>query len=158
MSSDPREAKALADIARYGCHVIHVAAESDLPPFSYSVGIWKSSAKPEVVVIGLKQNLAHFVVNEYNRRVRDGEVFVPGLLYPEFVERFQITFEKVDQRFYAEYLGWNLWLYAGPDFEVLQLVYPTTTGAWPWQPSASDWFRTWQPILTMAPLSPMRYP
>ena len=28
--------------------------------------------KTEVVVIGLKRGIAHFVVNEYNRRVRDG--------------------------------------------------------------------------------------
>jgi hypothetical protein len=158
MSIDPREAKALADIDRYGCHVIHVAAEGDLPPFSYSVGIWRSSGNPEVVVIGLKQDLAHFVVNEYNRRVRLGEVFVPGLLYAEFIEGFEVAFEKVDHAFFADYFGWDLWLYEGSQFEVLQLVYPTTTGAWPWQSSASEWFRSWQPILTSAPLCPTKYP
>jgi hypothetical protein len=30
---DLGEQKALADIDRYGCHMIHVAAEADLPPF-----------------------------------------------------------------------------------------------------------------------------
>jgi len=158
MSIDPREAKALADIDRYGCHVIHVAAEGDLPPFSYSVGIWRSSGSPEVVVIGLKQDLAHFVVNDYNRRVRGGEVFVPGLLYAEFIEGFEVTFEKVDNAFFADYFGWDLWFYEGAAFEVLQLVYPSTTGTWSWQPSASEWFRSWQPILTSAPLGPTKYP
>lgn len=36
---DPAEKKARADIERFGCHVVHVLAEGDLPAFSYSVGI-----------------------------------------------------------------------------------------------------------------------
>jgi len=158
MTIDPGEAKALADIERYGGHIIHVAGEGELSPFSYSVGIFRSSRNPEVVVIGLKQNLAHFVLNEYNRRSKAGEIFVPGTLYAEFIEGFEVTFEKVEPRFYAEYSGWNLWHYDGPNFEVLQLVYPTTGGVWPWQSSATDWFRSWQPILTSVPVSPAKYP
>jgi len=158
VSMDSGEAKALADINQYGCHVIHVAAEGDLPPFSYSVGICRSSGRPEVVVIGLKHNVAHFVVNEYNHRARAGEIFIPGVLYAGFIEGFDVTFEKVEPEFYAEYFGWNLWLYGGANFEVLQLVYPTTSGAWPWQSSVSDWFRSLQPILTSRPVSPAKYP
>ena len=155
---DAGEKKALADIEQYGCHVIHVAAEDDLPPFSYSVGIQRRSGSPEVVVIGLKQSLAHFVVNEYNRRVRAGEKFTPGELYANFIEGFDITFERVGREFYTEYFGWNLWLYGNPEFEVLQLVYPTTDGEWPWRPNASEWFRAWQPILNSAPVSPDKLP
>lgn len=155
---DPGEQKALADIDRYGCHVIHVAAEDELPPFSYSVGIKRSADRPEVVVIGLKQPVAHFAINEYNRRIREGEVFVPGERYSGFLESFDVSPELVDETFYREYFGWNLWLYGGTAFEVLQLVYPATSGAWPWQSSASEWFRTWQPILTSMPRGPSRYP
>jgi len=158
LSMDPAEQKALADIDQYGCHVLHVAAEDELPPFSYSVGIWRSSGRPEVIAIGLKQNLAHFIVNEYNQRVQGGEVFVPGQLYSGFIEGFEVTFEQVERELYPEYFGWDLWLYGGLQFEALQLVYPSTTGVWPWQPSASEGFRTWQPLLTSAPVSPSRYP
>jgi hypothetical protein len=154
---DKGDEKALADIERYGCHVIHVAGDDDLPPFSYSVGIQKSTGKPEVVAIGLKQPLAHFVVNAYNDRARNGEAFMPGRPYSEFVEGFDVLVEKVDHAFYAEYFGWNLWLYAGPNFEVLQLVYPTTDGIWPWQACASEWFRNWQPILSATPTGPSIY-
>lgn len=152
------EQKALADIDQYGCHVIHVCAEGDLPPFSYSVGIQRSSGRPEVVIIGLKQTIAHFAVNEYNSRGQAGETFTPGELYSGFLEGFDVTFERVEREFYREYFGWDLWLYGGADFEVLQLVWPTTEGVWPWQAGASEWFRDWQPLLTKSAVSPNRYP
>jgi hypothetical protein len=149
---DPGEQKALADIDKYGCHVVHVAAEDELPPFSYSVGIQRSSGAPEVVVVGLKQPIAHFVVNEYNRRVQVGQSFHPGETYSGFLEGFLVGFELVEEEFYREHFGWNLWLYNGPSFKVLQVVYPTTNGVWPW--NATDGFRTWQPLLTNRPVLP----
>ena len=139
--------KTLEDIERYGCSVMHVSAECDLPPFSYSVGITKSSGAPEVVVVGLKQPIAHFVVNEYNSRVRAGEVFRAGQKYSGFLEGFEVLAILVERKHYPEYFGFDLWLYKGPSFEVLQLVYPNTSGIWPWQEEADEWFRSWQPLL-----------
>ena len=48
---DAGEKKPLADIEQYGCHVIHVLEEEEGPPFSYSVGVQKTSGAPEVMVI-----------------------------------------------------------------------------------------------------------
>jgi hypothetical protein len=143
--------RTLEHIERFGCSVMHIAAEDDLPPFTYSVGIKKTSAAPEVVVIGLKEPIAHFIVNEYNRRVRAGEVFLPGTRYAGFIEGFEVKAERVEKSFYEEYFGRNLWLYGGASFEVLQLVYPNKSGVWPWQAEADEWFRSWQPVLTSRP-------
>jgi hypothetical protein len=52
---DKAEQKAISDIEQFGCHVMHVFREGELPPFSYSVGIWKSSHRPELIVVGLEQ-------------------------------------------------------------------------------------------------------
>ncbi|WP_165072799.1 DUF4262 domain-containing protein [Paludisphaera rhizosphaerae] len=144
---DEEERRTLADIERYGCHVIHVLEEDDLPPFAYSVGVEKSSGAPEVVVIGLKQPLDHFIVNEYNRRVRAGERFEPGQRVEGFLEGFECQFLAVDPSHYGEYFGWDLWLYNGPNFRVLQLVFPTVDGVWPWDDEADEWFRNRQPLL-----------
>jgi hypothetical protein len=144
-------AKALANIAQYGCHVIHVGGEGDLPPVSYSAGIQQSSAAPEIVVIGLKQPISHFAVNEYNRRVRSGEKFRHGQVAGGFLEGFDVLFLKVDRIHYPEYFGWDRWLYKGDNFEVMQLVWPSTKGVWPWQAGAFDGFDRWQPILTTLP-------
>ena len=148
MDESEFERKTLANIEEFGCSVLHIAAEDDLPPFTYSVGITKSSNAPELVVIGLKQPIAHFIINEYNRRVRSGEQFIDSERYSGFIEGFEILAKKVDPSFYDEYFGYDLWLYKGPNFEVLQFIYPTTAGVWPWEPSASEWFRSNQPILS----------
>lgn len=148
---DEADRKILENIERFGCSVMHVAAEDNLPPFAFSVGITRTSSAPEVVVVGLKEPIAHFIVNEYNRRVRAGVVFRLGERYSGFIEGFEVIAERVDEAFYEEYFGYNLWLYQGPKFEVVQLVYPNTSGVWPWDSEASEWFRSWQPVLTSQP-------
>lgn len=144
---DEPDRKILQDIEQHGCSVMHISAEGDLPPFAFSVGISKSVGAPEVIVIGLKQPMAHFVVNEYNRRMRAREAVVAGQKYGGFVEGFDVLALSVHASHYDEYLGYNLWLYQGPNFEVIQLVYPNTSGVWPWEKPEGDWFRSWQPLL-----------
>ena len=139
--------KTREDIAKHGCSVMHVLEEGELPPFAYSIGITQQTGAPEVVVIGLKRPMAHFVVNEYNRRVRAGEHFEPGKPYSEFLEGFDVFFEDVPLSAYEDYFGQDLDFYGGPNFKVLQLIYPTTKGVWPWAEGAPESFRTWQPIL-----------
>ncbi len=146
---DAAEQKALEDIERYGCHILHIMAEGDLPPFSYTVGIERASNAPELIVIGLKQPIAHFVLNEYNRRVREGERFSDGQFSSGFLEGFDCLFREVDRANYREYLGWDIWLYGEDGFNTLQLVYPNTSGVWPWQPEADQWFKSWQPCLAV---------
>ena len=140
MNLEPGERKALADIEQYGCHVIHVMAEGHLPPFSYSVGIHRSTGVPEVIVIGLAQPLAHFIVNEYNARVRAGERFAAGQRVSGFLEGFDCELRTVHPSRHRDYMGWDIWLYAGAYFDALQLVYPTISGVWPWDPEAESGF------------------
>ena len=144
---DAGERKALADIKEFGCHVIHVLEEDDLPPFAYPIGIEKTTGKPEIVVIGLKQPLAHFIVNEYNRRVRNGEKLEAGIMVSDFVGGFDCQLRAVHSSHYREYFGWNIWLYKSKNFRVLQLIYPTTDGVWSWEKEASEYFKNRQPLL-----------
>ena len=144
---DEQERRTLEHIERHGCSVMHVMEDGDGPPFAYSVGISRSSAAPEVLVIGLKQQLAHAMVNHYNARVRAGDRFVVGQRYAGFLVGFDVEIAQVAPAYYRTYVGWDLWLYQGPSFEVLQLVYPDTRGTWPWQPEATEAFKARQPLL-----------
>lgn len=147
MTVDEAEKKCLDDIEKYGCHVIHVVAENDLPPFSYSVGIERTIRRPEVIIIGLRSELAQFMINEYCARARAGEAFCVGQRAEGFLDGFDCEFREVNARHYQEYVGWNMWLYGGPKFRLLQLVYPSTTGIWPWSEDSDAAFRAWQPVL-----------
>jgi hypothetical protein len=148
---DDNEKKALADIEQYGCHILYVFGEGDLPPFAYSIGIQKKTDAPELVVVGLKQPISHFIVNEYNRRVIAGERFPDGTTVDGFLEGFPCLMRAVDRRHYREYFGWSRWLYDGDGFEVLQMIYPSTDGIWPWDSNASEYFKKRQTLLTLAP-------
>ena len=132
------------DIAKYGCSVIHVMEEGELPPFAYSIGITQETGAPEVVVIGLKQPMAHSVVNEYNRRVRDGERFEFDKPYAGFLGGFDVFFGDVPLSVYEDYFGQNLDFYGGPKFKVMQVIWPTTKGVFPWAEDAPESFRRWQ--------------
>ncbi|ARP65175.1 hypothetical protein A9K65_018645 [Mesorhizobium sp. WSM1497] len=152
-ATDPEEVKALADIEAYGCHILYVLEEGDLAPFAYSVGIEHNFGAPELVVIGLRPEISQSIINEYCRRVHSGEVFEPGQRTSGFVKDFDCQFDAVHIEHYPEHFGWDLWFYDGPDFRVVQLIFPTTEGLWPWDAEADDWFRAWQPLLDTAPAS-----
>jgi len=147
MSSDAGEDKALADIRQYGCHILHVMEDETGPRFSYSIGIEKSSNHPELIVTGLKRDLAHRIINAYNERIRGGERFEPDTLYPGFLGNFDVMFRPVLEEHYEEYFGWARWLYKGDDFNVYQLIWPSTKGVWPWDPQAPDEYTWFIPLL-----------
>jgi hypothetical protein len=139
---DNGDEKALKDIEEYGCHILHVMEEAEYPRFSYSIGIEKCTELPELIVTGLKQEIAHWMINEYNNRIKDGEVFEPNNFYEGFLDGIEVTFKEVEKKHYREYFGWGRWLYKNYNFKVLQLIYPSTSGVWPWDKDASEDF-TW---------------
>jgi hypothetical protein len=147
---DETEQRVLANIEKYGCHIWHIAAEGDLPAFSYSVGIQKTCGAPEVVIVGLKSSVTRTTINEYCRIVRSGKRFSHGEQSDQFFEGMAATFLKVERVHYREYFGWNRWLYRGDGFDVMQLIWPSANGLWPWQPEAEDFQRD-QPVLAKLP-------
>ena len=154
---DDYERNILAHIDEYGCSVTSVFdPEGNHPPFSYSIGIPKSAAAPELIVVGLESKLSHSLINQYNRRIKAGETFVSGVLYLGFLEGFAVQFGEVSRAERAERMRSTVWLHGGPDFDALQLIWPSTTGAWPWDPEASAWLRASQPLLAESP--PPEYP
>ena len=137
-----------ADVEKYGCHVISVFdPEEKLPTFSYSVGIQATSGAPEAIVIGVRQNLGHSMINEYNHRVRKGARFQRAVQYPGFLDGFNIYVEPAKAALLSEYTLGCTRFYKGEDYSVVQLIYPTTSGVWPWHKAASEWFKSNQPML-----------
>ena len=154
-AKEAEEAKALADIEEYGCHILYVLEEDEHPPFAYSVGIEHNFGVPELVVIGLKPELSMTIINEYCRRVRSGERFSVGERASGFLGGgFDCQFGAVHPDHYPEHFGWDIWFYDGPDFRIMQLIFPTTSGVWPWDAEADEWVRKRQPLLDQPPSPP----
>ena len=145
---DQYERNILQHIEEHGCSVTSVFDPDEKePPFSYSIGTARSSGAPEIIVVGLNAKLSHWMVNEYNRRCKAGERFQPGALYLGFLDGFAVQFGPVAREYRAGYMRSACWLHGGPDFEAVQLNWPTTSGVCPWEPAASEWVRSNQPLL-----------
>lgn len=145
------EKKIIENIKGYGCHVTSVFdPDGEEPSFTYSTGITEMLGAPEIIVVGLNHELGHFIVNDYLDRLKAGENFKVGEFYREFIEGFDVTFEEVSEENKNEYMCSSVW-FNGDSFPALQLVFPTTSGVWPWQEQASPRFKSLQPSLAVNP-------
>ncbi|MEJ1097011.1 MULTISPECIES: DUF4262 domain-containing protein [unclassified Pseudoxanthomonas] len=144
----PAEQRILDDIEQFGCHVTSVFDPNQVDPsFSYSIGLTKTLGVPEVIVIGVRSELGHSLVNLYMERARGGESFLPSTPYLGFLSAFPVYFRPVLEDYRKTYMLSATRLYGGTDFQALQIIYPTTSGIWPWDKAASEWFRNNQPLL-----------
>lgn len=145
--------KALADIATYGLHIINVKEELELPPFSYSIGIEKSLGMPELIVIGLRHEVAQAVINECYRQMKLGTAIRPGVAVSDLLGGdFKCLIGEVSSTYYKDYMGWAIWLHEGTGFRTYQIIFPSTAGVFPWEPEASEWFKSRQPLLGPMPM------
>lgn len=139
--------KLIQDINEFGLHVIHVLEDETGPGFSYSVGLYHTLKQPEVIIIGLNRELCHSIINEIDERVKKGENFKSGEYYSGLIEGFDCYFVDVNKKYLEEYVGQALWFYEDSDFPLLQCIYPTTTGIYPWQTDWPESLKNLQPVL-----------
>jgi hypothetical protein len=142
------DARALANIEKYGLHVISVMEDDEHAPFSYSIGIEQSLGMPELIIIGLKSDVAHSAINECYRQMKEGGTIVPGTRVAGLLGGgFECLVGAASPGQVAEYMHWAKWLYKDRPFRACQIIWPSTTGVFPWEPGASDWFIARQPLL-----------
>lgn len=151
---DEQDQKFLDIIELHGWHVTLVHADEENPRFAYSSGIHALTGKPELIVFGLPNEVAHAVINGYGKRLRAGEIFAPGDFVRGFLEGHPITFISVeDEDLIKEHATWTDWFYEGLPFPLLQLVYPDSkSGAFPWQPDYREEWHWHQPLLGAPPV------
>ena len=136
----------LDNIEEYGCHVLGILEDDD-PAFTYSVGIYEKQQQAEVIVVGLNNSLAHSMVNKYNLRIKQGELFEFGKFYSDFLSGFDVCFIDVAEKYHNEYsLACNTH-YGEGEYKLVQMIWPTTDGQWPWDKDTSEFYQWAQPIL-----------
>ena len=144
---DEGDKKLLADIDKYGWHVLLVAEDEKGPGFAYTVGLYKTYNHPEIAFIGLIPDLAHILINNIGDAVKQGKVYQNGWSYPDILHNFKCHMLKVKKEHYQEYFGYGSWYYKSDDFPVLQCVYPTVKGVYPWEQNFPDNSKDLQPLL-----------
>lgn len=142
--------KLLGHVEEFGTHNLHVFdTKGKDPEFTFSIGMYHSYNHPEILIIGLKKDIAHWILNEIARCIREeNSSFDEGKNYIDLIDGFDVKFFDVQRSHYKEYLGTAIWFYEGYDFPVRQLVWPSSSGHFPWEAVASKEFKEYQPILT----------
>ncbi len=141
--------KLLTDITEFGWHVVKVMEEGENPRFAYSVGLYDSFGHPEIIMVGLKFDLLHLLINNIGEEIRNGKQYTPGKFYAEILDDFNCLMLKMEKKYYSDYMGYANWYYKrqNKDFPVLQCIYPTVKGIYPWEKDWPNEIKNLQPIL-----------
>ena len=147
----PEEEKFRKIISDYGWHVMQVRnrEEEEGPTFSYSTGLWQSFKHPEIIVFGLSSDLEHSIINSVGEDINSGKrTFKSNSYYDGFLEGFKVFMIETQEPVKSEYATWADWYYNREDFPILQCVWPTTSGIWPWDEDADQSLLKAQPLLS----------
>jgi len=141
------ETKLVDDIEKYGCHIIHVKPQQPIPGWSYTIGLYETLQQPELIVVGMKQDLAHYLLNEAARRMKQGLRLAGGHREKDLLENVECEFRKVEQHWAKHVMGYALWFYGEDEFPVFQCVYPDLNNRFPWDDSFDTTWRDRQALL-----------
>jgi len=145
---DRSEERVVADVQRHGWHVVLIPEEDGMPGWAFTVGLSKTFGHPEVIVFGLHQEVAHFVLNDVGERVRAGLKIVDGTRAEELLEGVTCAFRPVARCWHRWFLGMASWFNGGNHrYSVFQCLWPDRAGCFPWDDDFRASWRWAQPLL-----------
>lgn len=145
---DGPEQRFVADVREHGWFHTTVSANAEGPGFSFTTGFWVNAGHPELILFGMKGEIAHDVLWDLFRDAKREKPLVVGKPMGDVFGNQPACLFPVAKRFYAEYLGWSRWFYGGDDFPCLQIVWPDREGMFPWEAGFDPAFAGSQPDLT----------
>ena len=141
------EVRLLNNIEEFDCGVVHIKEEPCVPSWAFTVGVYDTLGQPEIIVVGLKEDVAHFVLNKIRSRFRDGTRFIEGQREQGLLEHVECELREVNARWLQRLMGFALWFYGPEPFPVIQCVYPDLKGLFPWEDGFDESWRSRQPLL-----------
>jgi hypothetical protein len=136
--------RTIANIEKYGCQVVHVKRNAAAPGWSYTLGVYDTGEKPEIITVGLFEKTAHYLLNEAARRLRASVNLAEGR-HRDMIGDVECEFRPVDPKWIKPLMGWAWWFYEGGEFPVLQAVYPDLKNRFPGELDFDPAFQ--QPLL-----------
>jgi hypothetical protein len=136
--------RTIAHVETFGCEVVQIKRSNAGPGWSYTLGVYDTCSKPELITVGLRESTAHFLLNESVKRLRNGINLAEGR-HRELVGEVECEFRPVDPKWVRHLMDWAIWYYDGAEFPVLQAVYPDLENRFPEETGFDEAFR--QPLL-----------
>jgi hypothetical protein len=147
IEKDKYKQSVLSNVERYGWHCTSVKGGNGSPSFTYSIGIFKTYGKPELIVFGLPSSLSHGILSDIFKKWKQEESVdlrnsTEGILkgYPCYFAEVPIPESK-------KYALSAHWFYDAKEFPLYQVVWPSDTGKFPWDTDASPEYIREQPLI-----------
>jgi uncharacterized protein DUF4262 len=147
IGSDDAERKVLADVKKYGWHSLNILEEDGQPTWTFSIGFQKTWNFPDLIIVGLKSDVAHSTLNIVARLLAEGRSLDLAAISDELFEGVSCCFVEVPKTSFREFVGTACWFYGGTDFSLYQIVWPSRDGHFPWNTAASSSYKHRQPVL-----------
>jgi hypothetical protein len=121
---------------------------TDEPPFAYSLGAWESFGAPELIVFGLRRDIASSMIGHAMALHQAGRRFQTRVPEHGVIQgNVPVYFLEVDPALAKVYATFTDWYYEHGDFPLWQIIWPDKHGAFPWEAAYAGNLR-WQPDLT----------
>ena len=121
-------------------------AVDSVPPFTYTVGLWRMADHPELIITGLPAETAKWVLDRAVQEIREGRAISPGTTVPGLIGEYPAAAREVDAARLSE-LAFAADLYRGIVFRAVQVIWPDRTGKFPWDRGSPSDYRQAQPLL-----------
>jgi Domain of unknown function (DUF4262) len=116
--------RTISHIEEFGCSVVNVARTEHGFGWSYTIGVFDTSGKPEIITVGLAPETAHFALNEAAKLLRAG-IDLTYRRHRDLVGQVDCEFRPVDPKWRKQLMGWAVWYYGGADFPCYKRCIPT---------------------------------
>jgi hypothetical protein len=143
-----REPGVVRHVRETGWSVLIVGGEME---FAYTIGLWHTFRRPEVVMFGLEGEGMHYWLNTCVERGRERGWPAEGEEFAGVLDGFPVQLRPVHVSWHDALFGAAWRFYQQTAVPVLQLVWPDSNGVWPWQEGATASSRTrqafaWRPV------------
>lgn len=132
----------------WSVQLVSAGDTSAQPAFAYTIGLFHNFKHAELIVLGLRTELMHSMLNTVAQRVKGGQIFAVGDRLNEVIGGFEVTLREVlHPASFKAHVGYALWFYGSGSFPLLQLVWPDQQARFPGQPGTSEAFNRQEPLL-----------
>jgi hypothetical protein len=122
--------RTISHVEEFGCSVVNVKRTTYGLGWSYTLGVFDTSGRPDIITVGLLPDTAQFALNEAAKLLRAGVDLTKGR-HRDLIGEVDCEFRPVDPKWVEHLMGWALWYYDGDDFPVIQAVYPDLQNRFP---------------------------
>jgi len=121
------------DIEKFGWSVVMIKETDYSPAFAYTIGIWETHGKPEIIAFGLDTRSLHILVNQAADIYKAGDEIEMKKSYDDFFDDNNVQFIEVDKDNIPDYFGYAIEYYGSKYFPAIQFVWTDNQNKFPWE-------------------------